>query len=92
MGGSIQSNDGARRRRSTLFMDGIEEAVGYHHFQGLIALFRQISTVFVQPSRKKGGQFRFRFVRFFSATSVLDGLRVGGVALSVAPARYPRDY
>lgn len=97
VGVSIHSFDGERRRKSTLFVDGIEEAVGYHHSRGLFSLFGRISNVFVQRKHKLGRRFRFAFVRFFSeeqeasAISVLDGLRVGGAALSVAPARFPRD-
>lgn len=97
VGVSICNNDRERQRKPTLFVDGIEEAFGYHHIRGLFALFGRISNVFVQRKRELGRCFRFGIVRLFSdeqavaATTMLDGLGVGGAALSVALARFPKD-
>lgn len=95
-GGAAASFRGLRCNALTLFVDGIEEEIGYHHIRGLFSLFGTLSRVFVQRYRKFGRRFRFGFVHFLSrkqassAIDGLDGLRVGGSLLSVAPARFPR--
>lgn len=64
---------------------------------GTFSLFGSLSRVFVQRKRKFGRRFCFGFIHFLSrkqassAIVALNGLRVGGAALTVAPARFPRD-
>lgn len=93
----IQSSKGPRCNATTLFVDVIEEAIWYHHIRGLFSLFGSISRVFVQRNRNLRRRFRFGFVRFLSqkqasdAIDALHGLKGGGAALSVAPARFPRE-
>lgn len=76
-----------------LFIDNILVAMGCHQVGDLFLKRGKVKNVFIQRERKSGRRFHFGFVRYvlkkdaLSAMKRLDGFRIGGAFLFVAPAK-----